>query len=180
MNFHSAEIGALDALSTFETLRTPRGQAACDRLLAMIGLDTDDLDMAELHTDRASQLFARMSDPWGVIETKLLLAQIALVRHQPGKARTLLEESSRMTVEEAEARQHFLLTRAWLEVAEGDNEAALVSIEAAAEVFGQRTRAGDHTPHLLSRLARFQWTSDGLDRIDAWRTVLNDRLRRKN
>ncbi len=64
MNFHSAEIGALDALSTFETLRTPRGQAACDRLLAMIGLDTDDLDMAELHTERASQLFARMSDPW--------------------------------------------------------------------------------------------------------------------
>ena len=35
-----------------------------------------------------------------------------------------------MTVEEAEARQHFLLTRAWLEVAEGDNEAALESIEA--------------------------------------------------
>ncbi|HYQ31154.1 MAG TPA: hypothetical protein VER04_28160, partial [Polyangiaceae bacterium] len=180
MNFHSAEIGALDALSTFETLRTPRGQAACDRLLAMIGLDTDDLDMADLHTDRASQLFARMSDPWGVIETKLLLAQIALVRHQPGKARTLLEESSRMVVEEAEARQHFLLTRAWLEVVEGDSDGALESIEAAAEVFGQRTRAGDHTPHLLGRLARFPWSENALSRIDAWRTVLNDRLRRKN
>jgi len=180
MNFHSAEIGAFDALSTFETLRTPRGQAACDRLLAMIGLDTDDLDMAELHTTRASQLFARMSDPWGVIETKLLFAQIALVRHQGGKARTLLEESSRMVVEEAEARQHFLLTRAWLEVVEGDSDAALESIEAAAEVFGQRTRAGDHTPHLLSRLGRFPWSDNALDRIDAWRTVLNDRLRRKN
>ncbi|MEI9953634.1 MAG: hypothetical protein WDO74_32810 [Pseudomonadota bacterium] len=56
-----------------------------------------------------------------MIETKLLLAQIALVRHQGGKARTLLEESSRMVVEEAEARQHFLLTRAWLEVVEGDS-----------------------------------------------------------
>jgi hypothetical protein len=85
-----------------------------------------------------------------------------------------------MVVEEAEARQHFLLTRAWLEVVEGDSDAALESIEQAADVFGQRTRAGDHTPHLLSRLARFQWSAHGLDRIDAWRTVLNDRLRRKN
>jgi len=83
-------------------------------------------------------------------------------------------------VEEAEARQHFLLTRAWLEIVEGNPDGALDSIEAAAEVFGQRTRAGDHTPHLLSRLGRFPWSDNALDRIDAWRTVLNDRLRRKN
>ena len=83
-------------------------------------------------------------------------------------------------MEEAEPRQHFLLTRAWLEVVEGDSDAALESIEAAAEVFGQRTRAGDHTPHLLSRLGRFTWSANALNRIDAWRTVLNDRLRRKN
>ncbi|HEY2405899.1 MAG TPA: serine/threonine-protein kinase [Polyangiaceae bacterium] len=180
MNFHSAELGALDALATFETLRTPRGQAACDRLLAMIGLDTDDLDMAEQYTDRAAKSFQHMNDPWGVIESKLLVAQIALVRHQNGKARVLLEEASRVTVEEAEARQHFLLTRAWLQIADHNSESALESLEAAADVFGQRTRAGDHTPHLLSRLARFEWPPHAMDRIDTWRSLLNDRSRRKH
>ena len=53
------------------------------------------------------------------------------------------------------------------------------SIEAAANVFSPRTRAGDHTPHLLSRLVTFKWPRHALDRIDAWRAVLNDRARRK-
>jgi eukaryotic-like serine/threonine-protein kinase len=179
MNYHSAEVGALEALSVFETLRTPRGQAACDRLLAMIGLDTDDRDMCELHAERAHKLYQKMGDPWGVMEIKLIFAQLSLARHQNDRARGLLEECSRMTVEEAEPRQHYLLTKAWLEAAEGELDHALESIESAADVFGPRTRAGDHTPHLLVRLVRYNWPEHAVDRIDAWRALLNDRSRRK-
>ncbi|WP_438016832.1 hypothetical protein WMF18_39545 [Sorangium sp. So ce315] len=86
------------------------------------------------------------------MEIKLVFAQIALTRHQPARARSLLEECSKMAVEEAEPRQHYLLTNAWLEAEELDLDRALESIEAAANVFGPRTRPGDHTPHLLVRL----------------------------
>jgi serine/threonine protein kinase/tetratricopeptide (TPR) repeat protein len=179
MNFHGAESGALEALTVFETLRTPRGQAACDRLLAMIGVDTDDVEMAELHATRAHKIYARTNDPWGVMEMKLLFCQIALFRHDSARARELLEECSRIAVEEAEPRQHFLLTRAWLEAENNDLDQALDSIEAAADVFGPRTRAGDHSPHLLARLLRYRWSAAARGRIDSWNRVLNDRSRRK-
>jgi tetratricopeptide (TPR) repeat protein len=178
MNYHSAELGAFEALAVFDTLRTPRGQAACDRLLAMIGIDTDDVDMATLHADRANKTYAKMNDPWGVMETKLLLCQIALYRHDSARARELLEECSRIAVEEKEPRQHFLLTRAWLEAENGDLDESLESVEAAADVFDQRTRAGDHTPQLLLRLLRYRWSAQARSRIDAWRLQLNDRTRR--
>jgi hypothetical protein len=179
MNFHSSEVGAFEALQTFDVLRTPRGQAACDRLLAMIGIDTDDLDMAELHTDRAHKSFVKMGDPWGVMESKLLFCQLALVRYQPERARALIEECSRIVVEEAEAKQHYLLTCAWYEHSRARADRAFEYIEAAADVFGPRIRAGDHTPHLLARLSRFDWPEHALNRIEAWRALLNDKARRK-
>ena len=179
MNYHGAETGALEALVVFETLRTPRGQAACDRLLAMVGLDTDDMEMAELHAGRAHKIYAKGNDPWGVMETKLLFCQIALFKHDTARARELLEECSRIAVEEAEPRQHFLLTRAWLEAENGDLDQALESVEAAADVFGPRTRAGDHSPQLLTRLLRYRFSDHARGRIDAWRHALNDRTRRK-
>jgi eukaryotic-like serine/threonine-protein kinase len=179
MNYHGAETGALEALVVFETLRTPRGQAACDRLLAMVGLDTDDIEMADLHATRAHKTYAKTNDPWGVMETKLLFCQIALFRHDTARGRELLEECSRIAVEEAEPRQHFLLTRAWLEAENGDLDQALESVEAAADVFGPRTRAGDHSPQLLTRLLRYRFSDHARGRIDAWRHALNDRTRRK-
>ena len=60
-------------------------------------------------------------------------------------------------VEEAEARQHYLLTCAWYEHSCARADRAFEYIEAAADVFGPRIRAGDHTPHLLARLSRFEW-----------------------
>src|SRR5690606_23333894 len=45
LNFKSAQGGAQDALLSFESLRTPRGQAACRRLLAMLGVDMDEPDL---------------------------------------------------------------------------------------------------------------------------------------
>lgn len=179
MNFNSAERGALEASIVFETLRTPRGQAACDRLLAMIGVDTEDLTMTEQHAERAHRVFTKTGDPWGMVEAKLLLCQAALMRHELRRAERLLDDAERIPVEEAEPRQHLLLTRAWLESERGEPERALESIEAAADIFGPRTRAGDHTPHLLSRLSRYIWPSHARERIETWRALLNDRERRR-
>jgi hypothetical protein len=178
MNFYSAELGALDALGAFESLKTPRGQAACERLLAMIGIDTDDLDMAEIHSELAFAIYGQMGDPWGALESRLLRAQVCLAKGQLDPARDLIEQASRIHVEEAEPRQHFLLTRAWLEIASGDADRAYDSLELASEVFGARSRAGDHTPHLLGRLSRLSWPEHAKNRIDAWRALLTDRARR--
>src|SRR5690606_20181741 len=116
MNFYSAEGSAADALGAFEALGNVRGQAACERLLAMIGIDIDDLDLAEIHADLAQQLFQSLSDPWGHLEVKLLSCQVALARHDVETARALLYDAEQIRVEEAEPRQHFLLTKAWLEL----------------------------------------------------------------
>jgi hypothetical protein len=145
----------------------------------MIGIDVDDLDMAELHLGRAKQRYDELSDPWGAVETRLLSCQIALVRHQQAEAVELLAECAAIEIEEAEPRQHYLLTRAWCQAAGGDMDHAFESIEAASEIFGERLRAGDHTPHLLSRLSRFAWPAHAMHRIEAWRSLLNDRSRRK-
>ncbi len=177
-NYHSAERGAEEALGTFEALKTPRGQAACERLLAMIGLDTDDLDTAEVHADRAMTIYGQLGDPWGRVEGKLLQAQCALGRRDIGRAREILDEAGAVSVEEAEPRQHYLLTRAWLDAESGEADKAFEALEAASEVFGRRSRAGDHTPHLLARFSRMPWPPHAIGRIEAWRALLNDRARR--
>ncbi len=178
MNYHSAERGAQEALAAFETLRTPRGQAACERLLAMIALDTDDVDLAELHAERALAIYSEMDDPWGVLESKLIICQVLLAHFDTERAGALLEECAAFRLQEAEPRQHLRLTRAWWAVLVGDGDRAFEELEAAAEVFGQRSRAGDHTPHLLSRLSRLEWPEHARERIAAWMALLNDRARR--
>jgi serine/threonine protein kinase/tetratricopeptide (TPR) repeat protein len=178
MNYYSAETGALEALGAFEALRTPRGQAACERLLAMIGIDTDDLDMAEIHADLAMNIYSQMTDPWGMLESRLLRCQIALARKDMEYAEKKLIEAAKISVQEAEPRQHLMLTQAWYYIDNGDPDKAYEALEAAAEVFGERSRAGDHTPHLLGRLSRKRWPSHAQGRIDAWRALLNDRSRR--
>jgi hypothetical protein len=59
-----------------------------------------------------------------------------------------------------------------------DHDKAFESLEAAAEVFGDRSRAGDHAPHLLARLSRMPWPEHARQRIEAWRALLNDRSKR--
>jgi hypothetical protein len=135
--------------------------------------------MAEIYGERARKVFAELGDPWGVVETKLLLCQIRLARGDLVLAQKLFDETQQVSTEEAEPRQHLLLTRAWLEAERGALDAAMSSIEAAESVFGTRTRAGDHTPHLLARLSRFSWSKAGRERLEAWRQALNDRTRRQ-
>ncbi len=178
MNFYSAEVGAMDALGAFDALRTPRGQGGSERLLAMIGLDTDDLDMAELHAGRAQSIYMQMGDPWGQLEAGLLDCQVALCRHDVERAEKLLAACAKIRVEEAEPRQHYLMTQAWLELERGNEDEAFEALESASEVFGNRLRGGDHTPHLLARLARHTWPPHAQSVLDAWRAVLCDRARR--
>jgi len=173
MNYYSAEQGAKDALNAFENLRNPRGQAACERLLGMIGVDTGDTDIAALHAERAERIYEQMGDPYGVLEAMVLQCQVALLGSNTVRARALLAKARTIRVEEAEPRQHYLLTQAWLELLDDNADRAVQSLEAGAAVFEQRCRAGDHTPHLLRRLARLDWPAHARARIDAWLTSLD-------
>ncbi|MFC1641684.1 AAA family ATPase [Myxococcota bacterium] len=177
-NFHSAERGAEEALLAFDTLRSPRGQAACERLLGLVALDTDEIACAEQHAKRALALYAELGDPWGVVESRLLECQTWLARSDLLRAQALLDGLSAVSVEEAEPKQHLLLTHAWFWHQSGDRDQGLEALESASEVFSQRCRAGDHTPHLLSRLSRLAWPGHAMDRIVAWRAILNNRARR--
>jgi len=179
MNYFSAEQRAKEAASLFEGLRTPRGQAECERLLAMVGIDTDELEVAEARADRALDMYSRMSDPWGVVETKLLKCQVALARGRLDLARAMLGEIQRLGVREPEPKQHALLTEAWLALESGDVDGASAAMDAAADVFNDRSRVGDHTPHLLARLSRLPWPEDVLSRMQAWRLLVNDKTRRE-
>jgi eukaryotic-like serine/threonine-protein kinase len=179
MNYFSAEQRATEALGLFETLRTPRGQAECERLLAMVGIDTDDLDEGQLRAERALEIYSKMSDPWGVVEAKLLRCQVALARGRLEGARALLADIQQAAVKEPEPKQHALLTEAWLAFETGDDEGALAALEAASEVFSDQSRVGDHTPHLLGRLARLTWPEGAQARIDSWRALVNDKSRRE-
>jgi len=175
MNFHSAAIGALDALLAFESLRAPRGQAACRRLLAMIGIDVDDAELASENATYAVELYRSMDDPWGIMEATLLSCQIALMHHDTDNARTLLDQCADIVVEEPEPRQHYLLTRAWIEVELGDTPRALKTIHSASQVFDSPKRVGDHTVHILARLSRYKWSDEGYRTIQEWRSKLADR-----
>ncbi len=179
MNYFSAEQRAKEASGLFEGLRTPRGQAECERLLAMVGIDTDEPDVADLRADRALDMYTKMSDPWGVVEAKLLKCQASLSRGRLDTARSLLGEIQRIGAREPEPKQHALLTEAWLALESGDPDGATAALDAAADVFSDRTRVGDHTPHLLGRLARLPWPADVQPRLEAWRALVNDRGRRE-
>ena len=61
----------------------PRGEAACERLLALIAIDTDDFAAGGAHASVAAKIFERLQDPWGDLEARLLLAQVALAKGDP-------------------------------------------------------------------------------------------------
>ncbi|HEX2733752.1 MAG TPA: protein kinase [Polyangiaceae bacterium] len=178
-NFFNAEQGAHSALAAFEALKTLPGQASCERLLAMVALDTDNLDAGELHADRAERLYAQIRDPLGVVEARLLRAQLALARRDLPNARRVLMQAREISVKEPEPRQHYLLTRAWFQFESGDTVSAEEALNAAPTVFAHPWHVGDHTPHLLARLARLAWPRpETLDQVEEWRGVIHDHARR--
>jgi serine/threonine protein kinase/tetratricopeptide (TPR) repeat protein len=182
-DFAGARARALAARASFREVQNPRGEAACERLLAMVALDSDDFDAAEAHARVAFKIFERIQDPWGDLEARLLLAQVALATGND-RAETLVAACDRAVLDEAEPRQHRHLTRAWMAQRKGSWAEAAVEIDAARSAFvgsppgrdagdtsrpaEQRARTGDHTPHMLVRLARLPWVGPALGKIDSW------------
>lgn len=176
LNLQAAQFGAEEALVAFELLRTPRGQAACRRLLAMVAVDTDNADEAQRNAEWCAQISGDLDDPYGVVEAKVLCAQVALLKHEHEKASFLLTESAAFAVEEPEPHQHRLLTEAWLHRENGEISHAVARIESAMATFPDRRRVGDHTVHLLARLSRYVWPEEAAKMIDSWRRALRHPL----
>ena len=178
LNYYSAELGAEEALAMFTSLQSPRGEAACERLLAMIAVDVDDSEGARQHAAKAKKLYEHLGDPWGVIEATLLLAQAALAEGDLTTASRLLKEPPPAASLDPEPRQHLLVTRAWLHLSLHQSNLAADALVAASQVYGEASRSGDHTPHLLARLARFAWPDPAATRLKSWRSLLADRQRK--
>jgi serine/threonine protein kinase len=180
-DFAGARARALAARASFRELQNPRGEAGCERLLAMVALDSDDYDAAEAHARVAFRIFERLQDPWGQLESRLLLAQVALARDE-NRAESLVAACDALVLDEAEPRQHRHLTRAWLAQTRGRWAEASAELDAARAAFAPdgagnrsaeaRVRTGDHTPHLLARLARLEWVGPALQKIESWRAQI--------
>ncbi len=180
LDFASARARALAARASFREVQNPRGEAACERLLAMIALDADDYDAADAHSRVAFKIYERLRDPWGELESRLLLAQVGLARGD-SRAESLVAACDRVTLDEAEPRQHRHLTRAWLAQQQHRWADAAEEIDAARGVFlvsspegggvraaEARSRTGDHTPHLLMRLVRLDWEGPARGALESW------------
>ncbi len=182
LDFASARARALAARASFREVQNPRGEAACERLLAMIALDADDYDAADAHSRVAFRIYERLQDPWGELESRLLLAQVGLARGDT-RSESLVAACDRVVLDEAEPRQHRHLTRAWLAQQQGRWNDAVAEIDAARAAFvvsspspegggvraaEARSRTGDHTPHLLTRLARLDWVGPAQATLEAW------------
>jgi hypothetical protein len=74
---------------------------------------------ADAHAHAAAAAFEKLADPWGQVETKLIVAQIALDRGQSDAARGELIACEAVALVEAEPKQHRHLTMAWLAYHEG-------------------------------------------------------------
>src|SRR4029077_17794026 len=61
-DFAGARARALAARASFREGQNPRGEAACERLLAMVALDSDEYDAAEAHARVAFKIYERLQD----------------------------------------------------------------------------------------------------------------------
>ncbi len=155
-------------LKMFHLLENPRGEAACERLLAMNALDSGHPNTAEVHASAAAALYERLNDSWGKVESLLLLAQVALYRGDTAAAREALIRCEAFAVVESEPVQHRHLTLAWLSHAEGRHDEAVRALDEARRAFKDRSRSADHTPQLLRLFARSGWPEPGHSRIEQW------------
>jgi hypothetical protein len=103
-----------------------------------------------------------MGDPWGMVESKLLLAQASLARGAPD-ARERVEACDVTGLQEREPVQHWHLTRAWLAHREGRHLEALLELEEASVVMGGGL--GDHATQLFTRLSSMPWPEPLRERV---------------
>jgi hypothetical protein len=137
----------------------------------MIAIDSDDFAAAQAHAIVTQKLFDKLQDPWGELESKLLLAQIALARDAPEAGR-LVAECERIVLDEAEPRQHRHLTNAWLAQKQARWPDAAQEMDRARAAFGDKARCGDHTPHLLTRFSKLVWIGPASSKIDTWMQII--------
>jgi hypothetical protein len=119
----------------------------------------------------AAKIFERLQDPWGDLEARLLLAQVALAQWGKGsdaEARELVSDCERIVLDEAEPRQHRHLTLAWLAQLEARWQDASNEIDRARAAFGDKARCGDHTPQLLKRFSKMSWLGPSAGKVEQW------------
>lgn len=159
---------ATSTLKAFRLIENPRGEAGCERLLAMNALDGGHPNTAEVHSRAAGTLYAKLNDPWGRVESYLLLAQVALYRNDPAAARDALIRCEATALDEAEPKQHRHLTLAWLAAREERWLDVVREVDAARRSFRDATQSGDHTPQLLRHFDSLEWPDAAGARVKQW------------
>jgi eukaryotic-like serine/threonine-protein kinase len=171
-DFARAHERASNTLKSFRLVENPRGEAGCERLLAMNAMDGGHPNTAEVHARQAGVLYSRLNDPWGKVESLLLLAQVALYRDDTSTAREALIRCEAIALAEAEPKQHRHLTLAWLSAAEQRWADTTRELDAARRTFKDSTQSGDHTPQLLRMFQSMSWPEPAASRVAQWMSVL--------
>ena len=174
-DFARAHERATATLRTFRLVENPRGEAGIERLLAMVALDSGHPSTAEVHARNASAIYTRLTDPWGKVESLLLLGQVALYRGDTASAREQLIRCEAVALVEAEPKQHRHLTLAWLAFAEGRHTETLRELQDARRTFKDPNRTGDHTLQLLRLYDRMKWPEPARSRIQQWLQAIERR-----
>ncbi|MBI4955540.1 MAG: protein kinase [Myxococcales bacterium] len=174
-DFARAHDRAAATLRAFRLIENPRGEAGCERLLSMNALDGGHPSTAEVHARNAGAIYTRLTDPWGKVETQLLLAQVALYRGDTAAAREALIRCEAVASVEAEPKQHRHLTLAWLAFAEGRHTDTLRELNNARRSFKDPVRTGDHTLQLLRTFDRMGWPEPARGRVQQWLAAIERR-----
>jgi serine/threonine protein kinase len=174
-DFARAHERATATLKAFRLIENPRCEAGCERLLGMNALDSGHPNTAEVHARSAGVLYSRLNDPWGKVESLLLLAQVALYRADAEAAREQLIRCEAIALAEAEPKQHRHLTLAWLAASEGRFSDVVREIDAARRTFKDSTQSGDHTPQLLLQFEAMAWPDPAGPRVKQWLAAVTRR-----
>ncbi len=167
-DFDGARTRAHATRSALRSLENPRGLAAVERLLAMIAIDQDDAAAAARHAHDALDLYTKLGDPWGILESRLLRAQEALLRGSVDEARIELEGCEQIQLTEAEPVQHRHLTRAWVAASQGYVRKAAQALADAHAAFPDKRRMGDHALQLIQRFDTLGWKDPAGSKVREW------------
>ncbi|GAC1394034.1 MAG: hypothetical protein NVSMB47_02400 [Polyangiales bacterium] len=167
-DLEGARVRAHATREALRTLENPRGIAGCERLLAMIAIDQEDAPAALRHARTGLDLYEKLGDPWGVLESRLLLVQESLLRGAVAGAQLEMKACDEISIDEAEPQQHRHLTRAWIAASMADFDKAAAAIGEAQHVFPDRRRMGDHAQQLLARFDALHWKAPAGARVREW------------
>jgi tetratricopeptide (TPR) repeat protein len=173
-DFEGARARSQATRTALRSLENPRGLAAVERLLAMIAIDQEDAAAAQRHATDALDLYTKLGDPWGIVESRVLLVQEHLMRGALEDARVELEACDQINLTEAEPVQHRHLARAWLAAASGYYRTAAQALEDAENVFADKRRMGDNAAGLLLRFDSLKWQDPAGAKVREWCDAIAD------